>query len=328
MEKYETYLVTGGCGFIGSHLVDALTSQGKEVVVLDNFSSGSESNLNPGPRLVHGDVRDPGQVASVMKDVDLVFHIAANANGTRSVNDPRFDFETNAVGTLTVLEAALDSGVRRVVYVSSASVYGTPQHFPMSEDHPTEPFVPYGGSKLAGEVLCRTFYRAYQLPVVIGRPFCVYGPRENPELALVEISRYLRWHLNEMPIPVVGDPARKTRDFVHVSDVVQGLLILADKGELGEAYNVGSGEEVSMTQLAEVIGSATGRPATVEAISHITDDTYRLVGDIAKLRSLGYTPRMALKEGVRQLAQELGERPALPGGETIFKRGQQAEALA
>ena len=325
LEQYARVLVTGGCGFIGSHLVGALLSLGKEMVVLDNLSSGTEENLVPEVRLIRGDVRDPGQVSEAMKGVDLVFHVAANANGTRSVNEPRLDFETNAAGTINVLEAALDGGVKKVVYVSSASVYGTPRHFPMGEDHPTEPFVPYGASKLAGDVLCRTFFRTYELPVVIGRPFCVYGPRENPELALVEVSRYLRWHLNGRPIQIVGDVDRKTRDFVHVSDVVQGLLLLAERGGLGEVYNVGSGEEVTMRQLAEVIGSVTGHPAAVEALPRITDDTYRLVGDITKIRALGYAPSMALTEGVKQLAQELGERPALPSGETIFKRGQRAE---
>lgn len=325
LEQYAKVLVTGGCGFIGSHLVDALLSLGKAVTVIDNLSSGSEKNLIPGVRLMRGDVRDSGQVSEAMKGADLVFHVAANANGTRSINDPGFDFETNAVGTFNVLQAAVGGSVKKVVYISSASVYGTPRHFPMGEDHPTEPFVPYGASKLAGDVFCRTFFRTYELPVVIGRPFCVYGPRENPDLALVEVSRYLRWHLNGRPIQIVGDVDRKTRDFVHVSDVVQGLVLLADQGSGGQVYNIGSGEEVTMRQLTEVIGSVTGRSATVEALPHITEDTYRLVGDIAKIRALGYTARTDLREGVKQLARELGERPALPAGETIFIRGQRAE---
>ena len=328
LEEYQRVLVTGGCGFIGSHLVSALISLDKEVIVLDNLSSGSDDNLVQGVRLTRGDVRDPGDLIAAVHGVDLVFHVAANANGTRSVNDPRFDFETNTRGTFNVLEAAVEGKIRRMVFVSSAAVYGIPQQFPMREDHPTEPFIPYGASKLATEVLCKTFFHAYGLPVVIGRPFPVYGSRENPDLAMVEVSRFLRWHLNGKPIQVVGDPDRKTRDFVHVSDAVQCLLLLADQGAPGEAYNIGSGEEVSMQQLAETIGAATGRPATVEAIRHITEDTYRLVADITKIKALGYTPRMALSDGVRQVAQELGDLPALPAGETIFKRGQQAEVSA
>jgi nucleoside-diphosphate-sugar epimerase len=195
----------------------------------------------------------------------------------------------------------------------------------MGEDHPTKPFVPYGTSKLAGEIYCRSFFQTYGLPLVIGRPFCVYGPRENPKLALVEVSRYLRWHLNEKPIQIIGDIDRKTRDFVHVNDVVQGLLLLADRAPVGEVYNLGSGEEVTMRQLTEVIGSATGRPAAVDVIPDITEDTYRLVGDISKLKSLGYAPRVSLADGVKRLAADLGERPEMPAGPTIFKRDQRAE---
>ena len=328
LSEYKRILVTGGAGFIGSHLVDALVALGKEVVVYDRLSTGSEENLPTQVEVTRGDVRDQAQVAESMKGADLVFHLAANANGTRSIDDPRFDFETNAMGTFNVAEAALEAGVNKFVYMSSASVYGTPRHFPMGEDHPTRPFVPYGASKLAAETLCRAFFDTFGLPLVVARPFCVYGPRENPRLALVEVTRYLSWHLNGKSIPIVGDPDKKTRDFVHVSDVVQGLLLLADRAPVGEVFNLGSGTEVTMRDLANVIGTVTGRPALVETISQITEDTYRLVGDVSKIRSLGYTPRMSLAEGVRQLAEALGENPEMPAGETIFKRGQQAEARA
>ncbi len=320
---YTRVAVTGGCGFIGHHLVGALLSLGKAVAVLDNLSSGS--NVAPGIRLVRGDLRDPARVQEALQDAELVFHVAANANGTVSVNDPRFDFESNVVGTFNVLEAAREMGVRRLVQVSSFSVYGVPQRFPIDEEHPTEPFVPYGGDKLAGEVLAKTFFRTYGLPVVIGRPVAVYGPGENPELALVEISRYLRWHLNGRPIRIVGDVDRKTRDFVHVSDLVQGLLVLAEGGQFGESYNIGSGGEVSMRQLVETIGAVTGSEAAIDAVTEITEDTYRLVADITKIRALGYEPKVSLHEGVAQLAEELGRRPALPRGTTIFKPEQQGE---
>lgn len=325
LEEYGRILVTGGAGFIGSHLGDALLSLGKEVVVFDNLSTGSEENVASGATLARGDVSNPGQIADAARGSDLIFHLAANANGTVSVNDPRLDFETNALGTFNVLEAAVQAGAKKFVYISSASVYGTPQRFPMGEDHPTKPFIPYGASKLAGEICCRSFFQTYGLPLVIGRPFCVYGPRENPKLALVEVSRYLRWHLNGKPIQIVGDLDRKTRDFVHVSDVVQGLLLIAQRAPAGEVFNLGSGEEVTMRELTDVIGSITGCPAVIDAIPKITEDTYRLVGDISKIRSLGYAPRVSLTEGVSQLAEELGEQPEMPTGATIFKRGQQAE---
>ena len=323
LDKYQKALVTGGCGFIGSHLTEALLSLGKEVSVFDNCSSGTEENLAPGAHLSKGDLRAPEEIAEAVKGAEVVFHLAANASGTRSIIDPLYDFEVNTRGTINLLAAAVEAKVKKVVYVSSAAVYGVPQAFPMAEDHPTEPFLPYGGSKLTSEVLCRTFSRVYELPVVIARPMAVYGPRENPESALVEIGRYLRWHLNGGPIKIVGDPDRKTRDFVHVSDMIRGLILLADRGSLGEAYNVASGGEVSMRQLADIIGSATDRPARIDVKQDIQEDTYRLVADISKIRSLGYDPQMSLEKGVKQLAEYLGENPTLPGGETIFNLGQQ-----
>lgn len=325
LEEYGKIVVTGGAGFIGSHLVDALMALGKDVVAFDNLSTGSQQNVASGAMLVRGDVRDPAQIAEAVRGSDLIFHLAANANGTVSVNDPRLDFETNTLGTFNVLDAALQAGAKKFVYVSSASVYGTPQRFPMAEDHPTKPFMPYGASKLTGEIYCRSFFQTYGLPLVVGRPFCVYGPREHPKLALVEVSRYLRWHLNGKPIQIVGDLDRKTRDFVHISDVIQGLLLIAAHAPAGEVFNLGSGEEVTMRELTDVISSVTGRPAAIDAIPAITEDTYRLVGDISKLRSLGYTPRMPLAEGVRRLAEELGEQPEMPLGATVFKKGQKAE---
>ncbi len=325
LEDFQKVLVTGGAGFIGSHLAATILSLGKEVVVFDNLSTGLEDNLPQGAMLIMGDVRNPEQVSQATEGADLIVHAAANANGTDSVNNPRLDFESNVCGTFNVLDAALQVGVKKFVYVSSASVYGIPQRFPIGEEHPTNPFVPYGASKLAGEICCRSFFHTYELPVVIGRPFCVYGLRENPELALVEVSRYLRWHLNGKPIRIVGDIDRKTRDFVHVSDVVQSLLLIADHAAEGEVFNLGSGKEVTMRELVDVIGSVTGQQPIVETIADITEDTYRLVGDISKIRGLGYVPKVSLAEGLRRLVEELGQHPQMPAGATIFKKGQLGE---
>ncbi len=319
-------LVTGGCGFIGRHLVRALAAQGKEVVVVDNMSS-SRVSCPPEAQLVRADVRDRDQIGEALRGADIVFHLAANANGTFSIADPRWDFEINSGGTFNVVEAALAAGVQRFVFVSSASAYGTPQRVPMAEDHPLRPFLPYGASKLAGELTCLSFLATFGLPCVIGRPFCVYGPGENPESALVEVSRYLRWHLRGEPIQVVGDLDRKTRDFVHVRDLVAGLLVIADRALPGEIVNLGSGEECSMRQLVDLIGVVTGRTPTVTVLPEVTDDTYRLVADISKLRGLGFDPTMTLADGVSDLASRLGTNPESPSGATIFRRGQQAEAL-
>jgi nucleoside-diphosphate-sugar epimerase len=322
---YVKVIVTGGLGFIGGHLVETLLALGKDVTVVDNACTATESALRPGAALVDADITSPEQVTKALVGADMVFHLAGNSSGTRSVLDPRFDFETNVVGTFNVLEASLRAGARRLLYVSSASVYGVPQRFPMAEDHPTQPFVPYGASKLGGELASLAMFHATGLPVVAARPFCVYGAGENPDVALVEVARYLRWHLNGRPIEVVGDPDRKTRDLVHVSDVVSALILIADRAPAGEVYNVGSGEETSMRELTSIIGDVTGRPAAVTELLEVTQDTYRLVADIAKLRGLGYSPRVSLFAGVRALASELGSAPELPRVATMFHTGQKAE---
>lgn len=326
LNSYHRFLVTGGLGFVGRHLAEALVSLGKEVTVFDNTRTATDNSPPSGATLRRGDIRDSDAVAKAVDGIDMVFHLAANANGTLSVIDPRLDFESNAVGTFSLAETLLDSNIRRLVYVSSASVYGRPQHFPMDEDHQTRPFVPYGASKLSGEVACLALHDACGLPVVVGRPFCIYGPGENPREAMVEVGRYLRWHLNNEPIQIIGDIDRKTRDFVHVSDLVAGLLLLADRAETGDVFNIGSGQETSMRQLVAAIGAATGHQPALRVISEVTNDTYRLVADISKIERLGYHPSKSLDEGVRELAEHLGQNPERPGAPTIFTRGQHAEA--
>ncbi len=327
LEQYSKIVVTGGLGFIGTHLMNELLSLKKDVVIVDIQSTTLHKMVPQGATLIEADIRHPEQTAEAVMGAELIFHVAGNSNGSISVENLRFDFESNAGGTFNVLEGALRAGTKRVLYVSSASVYGKPHYSPLDEQHPTKPFVPYGASKLAGELASLAFFHAKDLPVVIARPFCVYGPGENPKRALVEVSRYLRWHLNHQPIQLVGDWKQKTRDFVHVSDLVRGFLLIADKAAAGEVFNVGSGEETSMEKLVDVIGQVTSQTPRVHQIPSITHDTYRHVANIAKLRSLGYTPYVSLIHGVRQLVHELGDHPELPSGATIFKSGQQAEAL-
>jgi UDP-glucose 4-epimerase len=327
LSGYERIGVIGGLGFIGRHLVQFLRGLGKRVVIVDNRCSADERGRE-GVECRVCDVADGAGLAQAIGDCRIVFHLAANANGSTSVRRPRWDFQTNCVGTFNVLDAAVQTGVERLVYVSSAAVYGRPVHSPMGEDHPTEPILPYGASKLAGERYCLTYLHSFGLPVVVGRPFCVYGGGEDPSRSLVEVGRYLRWHLNGLPIQVVGDGANKTRDFVHVADVVAALMLLAERAEPGEVFNIGSGTETSMTALAEEIGNATNRHPVIEELTHVTDDTYRLVADISKLRGLGYQPRRALSAELAVLAAELGERPALPSTDTIFRAGQTAERVA
>jgi nucleoside-diphosphate-sugar epimerase len=322
--KGENTLVTGGNGFVGRHLVKELARLEQKVTVLDLHVDEGWKDAPEGVKFKKVDIRDPQEVKKAFTEVQpkLVFHLAANASGTRSVEDQRFNYETNDNGTFNVLEAASDVKAKRVLFVSSASVYGTPRRFPMDEEHPKEPFVPYGYSKRRGELMAGEFHDNQGLDVVIARPFCIYGPGEDPKTTMVEPARYMRWNLREEPIPIVGDPDKKTRDFVNVHDIVQGLIYVADKGESGEAYNIGSGQEISMRQLANTIGEVTGKPAKLKIIDEITEDTYRLVGDISKAESLGYKPKVELKDGLTELFESLGSNPEAPGDATIFNKSQ------
>ncbi|WIM94514.1 NAD-dependent epimerase/dehydratase family protein [Actinoplanes oblitus] len=312
--------VTGGSGFIGRHLVRALAERGLRVHVVDLSDLPPELSELDGVTLRRADLRDHAQVRAALNGVDTVFHLAGNASGTVSVENPRFDFETNGLGTCNVGNACAELGVRRLVYLSSAIVYGVPEQSPMTENHSTMPFLPYGASKLSGELVLRSLHRTIGLPVVIGRSFVVYGPGEDPRRAGGEVSQFLRWHLNRRAIPVVGDVDGKTRDFIHVRDLCDSLVALAESGTEGEVYNLGSGEEVSMRQLADAVESATGRPAELVPDRTVLSDTYRLVADVSKLAGIGFRARVPLADGIRELAGLLGENPELPTVAAIFHR--------
>ncbi|MBQ1010602.1 NAD-dependent epimerase/dehydratase family protein [Micromonospora sp. M51] len=324
LERYSRVAVTGGSGFVGRHLVSALAARHGDVVALDVAPPPV-----PHPRRTqtrHVDLRDAQAVEAAVADADLVIHLAGNASGTVSVERPRFDFETNAVATFNLCEALTKSGVARLVYLSSAMVYGVPQVTPVPETHPVAPFLPYASSKLAGEHAVIGFCHAFGLEATIGRAFTLYGPGEKPQIAGGEVSQFLRWHLRGLPIHAAGDPDRKTRDFCHVEDLVQGLLLLAVRGRSGEVYNIGSGTETSLRELAHVIETVTGEPARLVSDGTVTEDTYRMVADITKLGKLGYRPRIPLLDGVRNLADALGDRPELPGVDTIFRAEQRLAA--
>lgn len=311
-------IVTGGLGFIGSRLVSTLVRRGAAVTVLDMAVPQAGLYRDCVHRKV--DLRDPHSVRRALVSADVVFHLAGNSSGTISVDQPRFDFETNAEGTFNLCEALLKTSVKRMVYLSSAMVYGRPEATPIPESHPLRPFLPYAASKLSGEHVARSMYESYGLPAVVGRAFTVYGPGEDPRRAGGEVSQFMRWHLNDQTIPAVGDPDAKTRDFAHVDDLVSGLLTIAERGAAGETYNLGTGTETSLRQLAAVIGDVTGRPAELACDTQVLDDSYRHVADISKLSRLGFQPRVTLKVGVADLAKALGTRPQLPAMPPVFHR--------
>jgi UDP-glucose 4-epimerase len=318
--QYARVAVTGASGFVGRHLVTALAARHRDVVALDVAPPPAPLPPHAVERRV--DLRDDAAVEAAVADLDLVIHLAGNASGTLSVERPRFDFETNAVSTFNLCEAVARAGRARLVYLSTAMVYGIPRTCPVPETHPVSPFLPYAASKLAGEHVVAAFHRSFGMPAVVGRAFTLYGPGENPRVAGGEVSQFLRWHLHGRPIPATGDADRKTRDFCHVDDLVRALLLLAARGGSGEVYNLGSGVETSLRDLAAVIGAATGERAELRIDETVTEDTYRMVADITKLSGLGYRPRVRLLDGVRSLAAALGDHPELPGVDTIFRSQQ------
>lgn len=309
--------VTGGSGFVGGHLVASLAREGKRVTVVDLEAPSQPPEVDVEFR--RADLRDHHQVTQALAGAEMVFHLAGNSSGTLSVDRPRFDFEANALSTFNVAETAASLGVTRLVYLSSAMVYGRPLAVPISEDHPLRPFLPYASSKLSGELAIEGLRQSHGLPAVAARAFVIYGPGEDPGRAGGEASQYMRWHLNGLPVRAVGDLDRKTRDFVHVEDLVEGLLVVADRADDGEVFNLGSGRETSLRTLLRAIADATGRQPGVDLDPSVTEDSYRLVADIDKARALGFEPRVTLEEGLFALAEYLGERPELPRVPTVFK---------
>ncbi len=307
-------LVTGGCGFIGSHLVEQLVARGAGVWVLDNLQAGVPSNLNSVRNqvdLVIGDVRDPECVRHVvaLSNPTYVFHLAANASVPGSVDNPAYDFETNSAGTFILFDALRAYGqCAKVVLASSGAVYGQPQIFPIIEEHPWEPISPYGASKVGAETTARMFHRVYGLPVVSARIFNTYGPR-MARFVILDFLRKLR--NNPHALEILGN-GQQVRDFTFVADTVQGLMLLAERGLPVEAYNVSSGGSVSVTQLAHMLIAAlglTGKTSITYTGSSWVGDAQRWVVSIEKISRLGYTPEADLEFGLVETIQWFQSQP-------------------
>lgn len=299
-------LVTGGAGFVGSMLTRACLAAGAHVTVLDDFFTGREENLPASERLrvVRGSVTDPSLVGKLVSEVRVVFHLAAR-NIIASIEDPRADFLANAGGTLTVLQAVRDlAGPSvRVVYSSSASIYGNPRHLPIGEEDPPTCLSPYAASKLSGELYCRVFYEQYGLPVAVVRYSNVFGVGQSPSNPYCGvISKFLALAEREAELQVHGD-GLQTRDFTYVDDAVAATILAAmtPKAE-GETFNVGTGIETTMLDLVAVLARLYGRPLPVKHIERRDiDNVRRRVMNIEKIRSrLRWTPETTLENGLRR----------------------------
>lgn len=293
-------LVTGGAGFIGSHIVDALVARGDTVRVIDNLLTGSREYVNTAAEFVEGDVCDQETIRRATQDVELVFHCAALPRVQLSIDDPLATHRANVDGVLNVLVAARDARVRRVIYSASSSAYGLQPILPLHEDLPLLPSNPYALQKYIGEQYARLFTSLYGLATVSLRYFNVYGPRMSVEGAYATvIGAFLRQKKAGEPLTIAGD-GTQTRDFTHVDDVVLANLLAADASGLGqgEVINVGSGERHSINEIAALFGGSTvtiaPRPAGSEA-----HDT---LADIARARTLlGWEPKVAFSDGLREL---------------------------
>ncbi len=299
-------LVTGGAGFIGSHLVDALVGRGDSVVVVDNLSSGREENLarvRDRIEFVRGDIRDLDLIRSLTRGCDHVLHEAALASVPLSVDDPETTTAVNVQGTLNVLIAARDAGVKRVVFAASSAAYGETDVTPQAENLLPAPVSPYAASKVAGELYLRVFAEAYGLQTVSLRYFNVFGPRQNPRSHYAAvIPKFITAVLAGEP-PVVFGTGRQSRDFIHVDNVVHANLLALETPGVpgGSVFNVGAGEAYDLWTLLSVIADETGtRPKPVFAPPR-AGDVMRTQASIDAIRAaLGYRVVVDFREGLRR----------------------------
>ncbi len=296
-------IITGGAGFIGSNLAKALLDQGTEVTVIDNFAAGRvDSRLVPEARYEEFDIRDSVSRAEVFKGVDAVFHLAALPRVQDSIDHPVETASVNVDGTLAVLEAARQAGVRKLVFSSSAAVYGDQDQMPLQEGMTPSPKSPYGLHKLMGEQMCALWSELYGLPTVSLRYFNVYGPGFDPSgaYALV-VGRFLELRRQGQPLTIAGD-GTNTRDYVHVADVARANILAAESERVGkgEVMNIGSGLETSVRDLADLIGGPVTR-------AEPRLEPRRSVADVGRAKEwLGWGSSIKLEAGVSELKRHLG----------------------
>jgi len=309
------YLVTGGAGFIGSHLVEALLKKGQTVRVLDNFATGKRANLEgiiarqgigEGDRrltIIEGDIRDPRTCAAAVDGVDYILHQAALASVPRSIADPVGTTAVNVTGTLNMLWAAKEAKVKRFVFASSSSVYGDTPVLPKVESIPPNPLSPYAVSKLTGEHFCRVFFRAYGLPTVALRYFNIYGPRQDPESQYAAvIPRFISALKAGKPVTIYGD-GKQSRDFTFIEDCVRAnLLACRSRYAVGEAMNIAYGDRTTINALFTEIARLLKISAKPEYVPPRPGDVKHSLADLHRAETLlGYRPKVDIKAGLKRV---------------------------
>ena len=307
-------LVTGGAGFIGSHIVDALLERGDEVVALDDLETGFRENVDARARLVIGSVADEDAVRDAVRGCDLVFHQAAHKAVLRSIESPLATDTVNVHGTLTVLHAAVDAGVGRVVHASSSSVYGGATRLPTPEDEITLPRSPYAVSKLAAEHYCRVFTELHGLETVALRYFNVYGPRQRPDATYAAVIPLFVDALLAGRAPKVHGDGLQSRDFTYISDVVDANLAAAGAAAAtcsGRAYNIAGGASWTLLDILETLGGLLGvEPLPVFTEPRPGDVRHSRADASRAARDLGFQCRVDLREGLRRTVEWLRSIPA------------------
>jgi UDP-glucose 4-epimerase len=295
-------LVTGGAGFIGSNLVRLLLQEGHEVTVLDSLASGYRSNLTGVPvnAFVIGDVRDTSLLDRAMAGTEVVFHLAASVGNSRSIDHPFVDASMNVMGTLNVLEAARRHGLRKIVFSSSAGIFGELKTLPIAEDHPVEPDSPYGATKLCAEKLCLAYAKLHGLEAVCLRYFNVFGVRQRFDAYGNVIPIFAQRLIFNQPITVFGD-GEQTRDFINVADVARANLAAGVNRGVSGAFNLGSGSAITINRLVELLHEVSGLRTPVTHGPQRAGDVRHSLADIRAIQqALGWTPQAHFETALRE----------------------------
>lgn len=307
-------LVTGGAGFIGSHIVDNLVRRGHKVRVLDDLSSGTTANISGHLKagvvdFVKGNVKDSKTTRDALRGIDGVIHLAAIVSVPFSMKNPSATRAVNVDGTANVLESCLESSVSRFVFVSSCAVYGESEYLPIDEAHPTNPISPYASSKLDGENQCRVYEKKGKLEVVILRLFNVYGPRQRGGDYCGVITSFLEKAKKDLPLTVYGDGSQ-LRDFVYVQDIADAASAALEADIVGyRIFNIGSGKPVSINELAKSVLNVSGKNLEILHEAPRPGDIKQSVADISKARqTLEYAPKFPLEEGLKSLLELQSEK--------------------
>ena len=297
-------IITGGAGFIGSHLAEELAGQGCRTIILDDLSTGKIENIkdllkNDNVEFSRGSVTDLSLLKELFKDTYNVFHLAAIPSVPRSIENPQATHEVNLSGTLNVLLAAKENSVNKVIYSSSSSVYGDTPTLPKKEDMIPHPLSPYAAAKLGGEYYCQVFHKVYKLPTVCLRYFNVYGPRQDPnsQYAAV-IPSFIKTTIADNTPIIFGD-GEQTRDFTFVKDAVEANILVAQSDSCG-LFNISRGESITINRLAELIIGLVGHKVEPIHQEPQPGDIRHSLADISRARAFGYKPKYSLEEGLRE----------------------------